>query len=147
MATKSQLLYVLILDQGPVLVFHSIRSTFGPIHMTGLFPRAYHKNTVQSSTQAHTNNGSNKQPQKAGHHRPTRKTPFSKWRFVGGPMMAQHYIGCWHGGFVIFLGIRTSITKKPYSFVIFLGGGGGPDPCPPLDPRMCLSTWAEPVKQ
>ena len=33
------------------------------------------------------------------------------------------------GSFVIFQGIRTSIAKKPYIFVIFLGGG-------PPDPRM-----------
>ena len=26
---------------------------------------------------------------KAGHHRPASETPF-KWRFAGGPMMAQH---------------------------------------------------------
>ena len=26
---------------------------------------------------------------KAGHHRPARKTPF-KWRFTGGPMLARH---------------------------------------------------------
>ena len=28
-------------------------------------------------------------PLKVGHHRPVRETPF-KWRFGGGPMMAQH---------------------------------------------------------
>ena len=32
------------------------------------------------------------------------------------------------GSFVVFQRIRTSIAKKPYSFVIFRGGGGGPDP-------------------
>ena len=31
---------------------------------------------------------------------------------------------CWLGSFVIFQGIRTSIAKKPYRFVIFQGGGG-----------------------
>ena len=36
-------------------------------------------------------------------------------------------IECWLGGFVIFQGIRTSIAKKPYIFVIFFrGGGSGP---------------------
>ena len=33
---------------------------------------------------------------------------------------------------MIFQGIRTSIAKKPYIFVIVQGGGGRP----PLDPRM-----------
>ena len=28
------------------------------------------------------------------------------------------------GSFVVFQRIRTSIAKKPYSFVIFQGGGG-----------------------
>ena len=36
---------------------------------------------------------------------------------------------------MIFQGIQTSIAKKPFIFVIFRGGGGGP----PLDPRMALS--------
>ena len=40
---------------------------------------------------------------------------------------------CWLGSFVIFQGIRTSIAKKPYIFVIFQGGL---DPYSPLDPRM-----------
>ena len=36
-----------------------------------------------------------------------------------------------------FKGIRTSIAKKTYIFVIFQGGGGGSDPLfPPLDPHM-----------
>ena len=50
-------------------------------------------------------------PLKAGHHRPTSETPF-KWS---------------HGSFVIFNGIRTSIAKKPYIFLIFQGGT---DPLP-----------------
>ena len=29
-------------------------------------------------------------PLKVGHHRPASETPF-KWRFAGGPMMAQHW--------------------------------------------------------
>ena len=47
-------------------------------------------------------------------------------------------VACWLGSFVIFQEIRTSIAKKPFSFVIFQGC---PDPCPPppLDPRMVLS--------
>ena len=36
------------------------------------------------------------------------------------------------GSFVIFQGIRTSIAKEPYSFVIFQGWGSGL-PVPPLD--------------
>ena len=32
-------------------------------------------------------------------------------------------IKCWLGSFVIFKTIRTSFIKKPYSFVIFRGGG------------------------
>ena len=47
---------------------------------------------------------------------------------------------------MIFQGIRTSIAKKTYIFVIYRGGGGGgggggpPDPPPPhthLDRPMC----------
>ena len=64
-----------------------------------------------------------------------------KWCFAGGSMMAQHWILY----FVIFQGTRTSIAKKPYSFVIF--HGGIPSPCtspPPLDPLMMscsVSCW------
>ena len=36
---------------------------------------------------------------------------------------------------MIFKGIRTSIAKEPYIFVIFQGGGVR-TPCPPLDPHM-----------
>ena len=33
---------------------------------------------------------------KAGHHRPASETPFKfKWRFAGGPMMAQHKKLAW----------------------------------------------------
>ena len=28
------------------------------------------------------------------------------------------------------MGVRTSIAKKPYIFMIYHGGGGGPDPLP-----------------
>ena len=42
------------------------------------------------------------------------------------PMMAQHC--CLLGSFVIFQVIRTSIAKKPYIFVNFLGGSGPPVP-------------------
>ena len=41
-------------------------------------------------------------------------------------------VECWLGSFVIFQGIRTSISKKTYIFVILQGGGGeGRTPCPP----------------
>ena len=59
-------------------------------------------------------------------------------------MMAK--IKCWLGSFEIFQVIWTSITNKPYIFVIFQGGGGkrggggggsGP-PVTPLDPPMRL---------
>ena len=39
---------------------------------------------------------------------------------------------------MIFQGIRTSIAKKPYIFMIFKGGGPDP-PYRPLDPPMSLS--------
>ena len=43
---------------------------------------------------------------------------------------------------MIFQGIRTSIAKKPYIFVIFQGGWGGPDPLfPPLDPHMMCKSF------
>ena len=35
-----------------------------------------------------------------------------------------------------FRGSGPRIAKKPYIFVIFQGGGGVPDPCPPQDPPM-----------
>ena len=80
-------------------------------------------------------------PLKADLQWPARETPF-KWSFGGRPMTAQKL--CWLVSFVIFQGIRTSIAKEPYSFVIFQGGGGGgggrvgcPDILfPSLDPRM-----------
>ena len=45
------------------------------------------------------------------------------------------YIECWLGSFVNFKGIRTSIAKKPYIFVIFQGVGVR-TPVHPLDPHM-----------
>ena len=48
----------------------------------------------------------------------------------------MHKIKCWLDRFVIFQGIRTSIAKKPYIFVIFQRGSG--PPAPPLDPPMLL---------
>ena len=51
-------------------------------------------------------------------------------------MMAKH---CWLGSSVVFQGIQTSIiAKKPYSFVIFQGGGGADTGCQhPLRIREC----------
>ena len=60
-------------------------------------------------------------PLKQGHHRPASETSFkSRW---------WPNIECCLGSFVIFQGIRTSIAKEPYIFVIT---------CPPLplDPHM-----------
>ena len=49
------------------------------------------------------------------------------------------HVEYWLGRFVILQGIQTNVAKKPYSFVIFCGGGGVVlTPCPPLDPRMRL---------
>ena len=47
-------------------------------------------------------------------------------------------IECWLGIFVLFQGIRTSIAKKPYTFVIFQGGVGLPAAPSSLDPHMML---------
>ena len=38
-----------------------------------------------------------------------------------------------------FQGIRTSIAKRPFKFVIFQGGGGSGPLSPPLDPRMQMN--------
>ena len=54
-----------------------------------------------------------------------------RWRADDGPFILE----CWLGSFVIFLGIRTSIAKKPNSFVMFQWGGT--DPLSPLWTR----TW------
>ena len=67
-------------------------------------------------------------PLLAGHQRPASETPF-KWRFAGGPMMAKHWMPSWY--LFDFKGIRTSIAKEPYIFVIFFRGGGFWTPCPP----------------
>ena len=50
-----------------------------------------------------------------------------RWRADGGLTVI----------FVVLQGIRTNIAKEPYIFVIFQGGGGGPDLLShPLDPHM-----------
>ena len=50
-----------------------------------------------------------------------------RWRADDGPTLNAGFCS-----FVIFQGIRASIAKKPYVFVIFRGGGGGVrTPCPP----------------
>ena len=41
---------------------------------------------------------------------------YLKWRFAGVSMMS--HIHCWLGSCENFRGILTSITKKPYTFVI-----------------------------
>ena len=60
-------------------------------------------------------------PLLAGHHRSVSETPSPN-------------IECWLGSFVLFQGILTSIAKKPYILVIFMGG---PDPLFPLWIREC----------
>ena len=51
-------------------------------------------------------------------------------------------IESWLGSFVIFQGIRTSIAKKPYIFVIFHGRSGPlPPPPPPLWTRTCIRPY------
>ena len=72
---------------------------------------------------------------KAGHHRPNRETPF-KWHFADGFLRPN--IVCWLGSFVIFQGIRNSISKQPFSFVVLKGclDPRFPPPPPPLDPHM-----------
>ena len=52
-------------------------------------------------------------------------------RFAGGPMVG------WLGSFMVLQGIRTSIAKEPYSFVIFQWGGVR-TPCPLLWIRTLL---------
>ena len=50
---------------------------------------------------------------------------------------------CWLGShFVIVQGIRTSIAKKPYMFVIFQRGGGPDSKLPPTgSAHVNLSFW------
>ena len=71
---------------------------------------------------------------KAGDYRPASETP---WRFAGGPIMAHRWMLTWQ--LCDFQGIRTSITREPYKFVIFKGGGG-PDPLSP-PPPLWIRTW------
>ena len=52
------------------------------------------------------------------------------WRADDGPTLNAGLVAA------IFQGIRTSIARKPYIFVIFQGGGGFGPPVPPLDPHM-----------
>ena len=56
-----------------------------------------------------------------------------RWRADAGPRL--------NASFVIFQGIRSSIAKKPYIFVIFQGGGGGGSgsPVSTLDPPMATT--------
>ena len=67
-----------------------------------------------------------------------------RWCAHDGPTSNAGLIG----SFVIFKGIRISIAKELYIFVIFQGGGGGGggkglDPlCPPLDPHMTFIIMA-----
>ena len=70
-------------------------------------------------------------------------------RAIMGPQAKHHLNGtslagrrcpnidCWLGSLVIFQGIRTSIAKTSYSFVIFQGWGD-PDPLSPIWIRACF---------
>ena len=72
-------------------------------------------------------------------NRPASEMPF-KWHFAGGTMVVKHWI------FAVLQGILTSIAEKPYIFVTFQGGGGGgPDPYPPLWICACghAFNWAQ----
>ena len=70
-------------------------------------------------------------PLKAGHHRHANEKPVK--RAIIGPPAPFNGVSLagrlwfniegWLGSFLIFQGIRTSIAKKPYIFVIFQGGG------------------------
>ena len=56
------------------------------------------------------------------------------WQAYAGPTLNAS-----DGSFVIFQGIRTSIAKKSYMFVIFQGGGGGSGP--PVPPSGSAYVW------
>ena len=60
-------------------------------------------------------------PSKAGNYRPASETPL-KWRFAGGPIMVHRWMLTWQ--LCDIQGIWTSITRKPYKFVIFQWGSG-----------------------
>ena len=63
-------------------------------------------------------------------------------RHLKGVSLASQWwpiIKCWLCSFVIFLGIRTNIAKKPYIFVIFQKGSGHPVPPPPPPLWICTS--------
>ena len=55
-------------------------------------------------------------------------SPSAKRHLNGVSLAGQWWpnIEFWLGSFMIVQGIRTSITKKPYIFVIFQWGGGAP---------------------
>ena len=53
-----------------------------------------------------------------------------RWHTDDGPTLNAGLIAA------IFKGVRICIVRKPNIFVIFQGGGGGPDlPAPSLDPQ------------
>ena len=59
-----------------------------------------------------------------------------RWRADDGPTLNVGLVR----SFVIFKGIKTSIAKKPFIFVIFQGGPDPLSPPPPPDPRMLFLT-------
>ena len=69
-------------------------------------------------------------------------------RYINGFSLAGWWwpiIKCWLGSFLILQGIRASIAKEPYIFVIFQWG---PDPLSPpsLDQRMMSPFWIRSCK-
>ena len=67
---------------------------------------------------------------KVDHHRPVMAF---RWQADDGPTLKAGLLTL-----LIFHGIRTSIAKEPYIFVILQGWGSWPLPPPPLDPRMTV---------
>ena len=79
-------------------------------------------------------------PLKMGHQRPASKTSL-KWRFSGGPTMAQHWMLAWKlctlTYFVIFRRSGSILLGNPVFLWFFRGGGGIGHPAPPLWIRPC----------
>ena len=57
-----------------------------------------------------------------------------RWRADDDPTLNASLVA------LSFSGMQISIAKTPYIFVIFRGGGGGPDPLSPLWIRPCHET-------
>ena len=72
-------------------------------------------------------------PPKECNYQSASKTPLMNFHWLAdyGPLLNADLTALW------FSGIRISITRKPYKFVIFQGGGC-PDPLTPLWIRTCI---------